>query len=64
MGAVRIGEPGSGWLGFDLREVLAAVGPQADLAWLLEDAEFNGEVAAVWPEGREPEPAPPIRHGS
>lgn len=52
--AVRIGEQdGSEWLGFDLREVLDAVGPHEELAWVLYDAQFNGDVRTVWPEGWE-----------
>ncbi|MFS0701131.1 hypothetical protein AB6N24_14270 [Cellulomonas sp. 179-A 4D5 NHS] len=36
---------------FDLREVMAAIGPQAHLDWVLQDVDFNGAVTSVWPEG-------------
>ena len=50
--AVRIGVQGDGeWLGFDLRAVMRAVGPHADLRWSLSDVEFNCDVTPVWPEG-------------
>lgn len=52
--AVQIFQQGdSAWLGFDLREVMDAVGPHPDLTWVLRDAEFNGDVRAVWSEGWE-----------
>ncbi|WP_380164011.1 hypothetical protein [Jannaschia sp. R86511] len=48
--AVRIGVQGeSGWLGFDLAQVMAVVGPQPHLNWVLREAEFNGDVRTVWP---------------
>jgi hypothetical protein len=52
MTAVRIGpqRPG-GWLGFDLAEVMAAIGDWQDLEWVLSGAEFNGDVTEVWPPG-------------
>ena len=52
-GAVRIGvQGGGGWLGFDLREVIAAVGqPQDALRWFMSHAQFNCNVGSVWPEG-------------
>ncbi len=50
--AVRIGVQGDrGWLGFDLREVMAAVGPQDALRWFMSHAQFNCNVGSVWPEG-------------
>jgi hypothetical protein len=50
--AVRIGVQRDGrWLGFDLRAVMRAVGPHADLRWFLIDVEFNCDVTPVWPEG-------------
>lgn len=50
--AVRIGrQSGDGSLGFDLREVVAAIGPQDNLRWTVTDADLVGEVEDVWPEG-------------
>lgn len=50
--AVRIGaQGGDGSLGFDLREVVAAVGPQDHLRWTITEADLVGEVAGVWPDG-------------
>ena len=50
--AVRIGaQGGDGSLGFDLREVVAAVGPQDHLRWIVTDADLVGEVESVWPDG-------------
>lgn len=49
--ALRIPPQAPGWLGYDLAEVLAAVGPHAHLHWVVRDAWFNGDVTAVWPEG-------------
>ncbi len=46
--ALRIPPQVPGWVGFDLAEVLAAVGTHADLHWV---AWFNGDVTAVRPEG-------------
>lgn len=49
--ALRIPPQAPGWLGFDLAEVLAAVGDHADLRWVVRDAWFIGDVTPVWPEG-------------
>lgn len=49
--ALRIPPQTPGRLGFDLAEVLAAVGVHANLHWVVRDAWFNGDVTAVWPEG-------------
>lgn len=50
--AVRIGVQGDeGWLGFDLKAVMAAVGPHDHLRWYMRDAWFNCDVSSVWPEG-------------
>jgi hypothetical protein len=51
MGAVRIPPQGDGWLGFDLAEVMSAVGQSDNLQWVLRWASFNGDVSAVWPDG-------------
>lgn len=49
---VRIGaQGGDGWLGFDLGEVLAAVGEWEHLDWVLRDANFLCDVTNVWSEG-------------
>jgi len=48
--ALRI-PPQSDWLGFDLREVMAAVGEHPDLDWVLRNADFNCDVTPVWPDG-------------
>jgi hypothetical protein len=53
MRAVRIPKQGDGWLGFDLAEVMSAVGDRADLRWVLRFAWFNGGVSAVWPDAIE-----------
>lgn len=51
-GAVQIGVQGPGrWLGFDLAEVIEAIGDHSHLAWALRNAEFNGDVRPVWPAG-------------
>ena len=49
--ALRIPPQAPRWLGFDLAEVLAAVGAHTNLRWVVRDAWFNGDVTAVWPEG-------------
>lgn len=50
--AVRINkQPGHEWLGFDLREVMNAVGPHPELDWWLYNAYFQCDVTSVWPEG-------------
>ncbi|WP_370941840.1 hypothetical protein AB5J62_22290 [Amycolatopsis sp. cg5] len=44
MCVVRIPPQDDGWLGFDLAEVMSAVGDRADLRWVLRFASFNGDV--------------------
>ena len=50
--AVRIpSQQNEGWIGFDLSEVMAAVGDWPELDWVLRGAYFNGDVTSVWSEG-------------
>lgn len=51
MRAVRIPPQDDGLLGFDLAEVMSAVGDRDDLRWVLRFASFNGDVSAVWSDG-------------
>lgn len=50
LAAVRIPPQSDGWLGFDLAEVMSAVGQCDNLRWVLRWAQFNGDVSAVWPD--------------
>ena len=47
MPAVKIPAQRSGWLGFDLGDVLAAIGDHPDLVWQVRDAAFAFEDEAV-----------------
>ena len=47
MPAVKIPAQRSGWLGFDLGEVLAAIGEHPDLVWHVLDAKFAFDDEAV-----------------
>jgi hypothetical protein len=49
--AMRIPPQSERWLGFDLQEVMAAVGEHPDLDWILRNADFNCDVTPVWPDG-------------
>lgn len=46
-------EKDSRWLGFDLREVMLAVGPHSNLRWYVRDVAFVGDLSSVWPDSRE-----------
>lgn len=51
MPAVKIPAQRSGWLGFDLSDVLDAVGKQPELVWQVVDAKFafdNQAVSDTW----------------
>ena len=47
MPAVKIPAQRSGWLGFDLGDVLAALGEHPDLVWQVVDARFAFDDEAV-----------------